>query len=223
MTAAAVATHALPEPDHCAESVVIRGVRWETYERLLKDIDDQHVRITYDQGSMEIMAPLPIHELYKKITARLLELYALEADIPICGLGNTTFRRKDLKKGLEPDECYYIANAEKVQYKKRLNLMKDPPPDLVLEIDIMSRSLKREPIYAALGVPEMWKLDESRIVPHHLSPAGIYKPAKASLSFPDLPMDQFNQFIQMSLSKSQHEAAKALQRWMRRSGRMKLT
>ena len=133
--------------------IVLHDVSWELYESLLREIGDQHVLVTYDNGSMEIMSPLPEHEIWKGIIGRMIEALTEELNIPIASLGSTTFRRRDLAKGLEPDECYYIQHEAQVRNKKRLNLRSDPPPDLVIEIDISHRDLDRESIYAAMGVP----------------------------------------------------------------------
>src|SRR3954471_11347858 len=88
--------------------VVLHGVSWETYERLLDELDEQHIFLTYDSGELEIMAPSPYHERYKTLLARFIETMTLELEMKVVSGGSTTFRREDLEKGLEPDECYYI-------------------------------------------------------------------------------------------------------------------
>jgi Uma2 family endonuclease len=148
-------------PDHC---ILLSGVAWETYERLLADMGDSHAaRFAYDQGVLEIMAPSYEHEKVKHNIAMLVELLAGELGIDIEGGGSTTFRRKDLIKGFEPDECFYIQHAEVVRGKKRIDLTEDPPPDLVIEIDITSPSLSKFPIFAALGIPEVWRYDGTKV------------------------------------------------------------
>jgi Uma2 family endonuclease len=94
--------------------VTLNGVSWAFYQNMLREVRDSHIRLTFDQGRLEIMSPLPIHEQVKKVAARLVEAYADEMDFPIEGFGSTTYDREDLQKGLEPDECYYIANAPAV-------------------------------------------------------------------------------------------------------------
>lgn len=42
--------------------VCLEDVAWKTYEMLLRDTAAQRLRITYDQGRMSIMSPLPWHE-----------------------------------------------------------------------------------------------------------------------------------------------------------------
>jgi len=143
--------------DRC---ILLSGIGWDTYERLLADMGDSHVaRFAYDQGVLEIMAPSYEHESVKGHLALLVNILAEEFSIDVEGAGSTTFRRKDLIKGFEPDECFYIQHAELVRGKKRLDLAEDPPPDLVIEIDITSPSLSKFPIFAALGIPEVWRYD----------------------------------------------------------------
>jgi len=102
----------------------------------LKDIGDGTMRVTYDNGRMEIMSPLPEHERPKKIIGRMIESLTFELDRPMVSLGSTTFRRKDRGKGLEPDECYYFRDEEKMRAASASTMKKDPSPELVVEIDV---------------------------------------------------------------------------------------
>jgi Uma2 family endonuclease len=148
-------------PDRC---ILLSGICWETYERLLADMGDSHAaRFAYDQGVLEIMAPSYEHESLKGQLALLVNVLAEEFNIDLEGAGSTTFRRKDAIKGVDPDECFYIQHVELVRGKKRLDLAEDPPPDLVIEIDITSPSLSKFPIFAALGIPEIWRYDGTRM------------------------------------------------------------
>src|SRR4051794_13294617 len=104
------------------QHLVLTGVSWEFYEQLLEEIGPRGLRVTFDNGDLEMMAPLQDHEEWKSNLGRLIERMAEELDIDIRTLGSTTFKRKDLKKGLEPDECYYIRNFERVYPKRKLDL-----------------------------------------------------------------------------------------------------
>jgi hypothetical protein len=118
-------------PDHC---ILLSGVRWETYESLLTDMQDSHAaHFAYDRGVLEIMAPSYEHDNLKHIIAVLVEVLAGEMEIDIEGGGSTTFRRQDLATGFEPDACFYIQHAERVRGKKQIDLAQDPPPDLIIE------------------------------------------------------------------------------------------
>ncbi len=102
---------------------------------------------------------LPPHETYKRLLGRFVEIVTEEMDLEIRSLSSSTWSRKDLLKGVEADECYYIQNDAAVRGKMEIDLAINPPPDLAIEIDISNPSLPRLPIYAALGVPEVWQFD----------------------------------------------------------------
>ena len=121
------------------QRVLLRNISWETYERLLEERGDNSApRFTYDRGELEIMSPSPEHEALNRSIALLVEFLAAELGIDVYDLGSTTFRREDLERGFEPDSCFYIENEERVRGKTRKDLSVDPPPDLVIEIDITS-------------------------------------------------------------------------------------
>lgn len=196
------------------QHVVLDGVTWEQYEQLLRDLGDRQVRVTYDEGKLEIMAPLFNHERWKKYFARLVEVMCEELDIELELAGSTTFKRKKLAKGLEPDECYYVQHADGVRGKSELDLAVDPPPDLVIEVDITSKSIPKEPIYAALGVPELWRYDGFRLTVLLLHNRR-YQPSAASLAFPFLPMNHFQQFAQRLARERQSNVLREFRAWVK--------
>jgi Uma2 family endonuclease len=141
-------------------STILQGIHWDTYQNLIKDLESQPgTRLTYDNGTLEITMPLPPHERFKRLLGRFVEVMTEELAIEVYSLGSTTWGRKDLQKGLEPDECYYIQNEFAVRGKDTIDLELDPPPDLAIEIDNTSSSLNRMGIYAALEIPEIWRFD----------------------------------------------------------------
>jgi len=147
------------------QRIVLRHVSWETYERLLDErLDSNSPRFTFDEGWLEIMSPSSEHEELSHIITLLVNALAEEMNIDVRGFGSTTFRRADLKRGFEPDSCFYIQNVERIRGKKKIDLTVDPPPDLVIEIDITSESLNKLPIYAKVGVPEIWRYESERLV-----------------------------------------------------------
>lgn len=141
-----------------AERVLLSGISWATYERLLVETCARRLRLTYDRGDLEIMAPSRRHESAKRLIGRMIEMLTFELRTPIASAGSTTLKRELLEKGLEPDECYWITNEARVRGGKELDLEKDPPPDLAVEVDVTSSSLDRLAIYEALGVREVWRL-----------------------------------------------------------------
>src|SRR4051794_33080214 len=121
-----------PPIQNVQRRVVLNGVSWSTYQSLLAEVGDRPIRLTFNQGRLEIMSPSFLHERVKTIIRHLIEVYAEAMEIHIEGAGSTTFDREDLQKGLEPDECYYIAHADAVIGKRDLDLTIDPPPDLAI-------------------------------------------------------------------------------------------
>jgi Uma2 family endonuclease len=194
------------------QHLVLEDVDWDLYEALLRNVGDRPLQLTYDQGRLEIMSPLPEHEDAKKFTGRMIEALSFELDLPVKCLGSTTFRRRDKEKGLEPDECYYFRDEAKMRGRKRLDLRKDPPPELVVEIDVTSRSVPREPIYAALGVPEIWRYDGRKLQCLHLA-GKKYRIARRSLVFTFLQPAQLTQFIDQLPFKDENSILREFLKW----------
>ena len=129
---------------HPAEQrVVIDGVRWSTYVSLLEDGENQRGRMTFDQGVLEIMSPGRVHENVGRLLGRMVEAFTEELEIEVVSVASTTFKREDMKRGFEADEAYYIRNAAAVAGKGELDLTIDPPPDLVIEVDMSRSSMER--------------------------------------------------------------------------------
>jgi Uma2 family endonuclease len=131
--------------------VILHNTSWETYERLL-----------YDRGELEIMSPSSEHESTACFVALLVAMLAEEMHVNAYGVGSTTYKRGDVGRGFEPDARFYIRNEERVRGKPRIDLYVDPPPGLVIEVEITSPSLDKFPIYARLGVREVWRYDGTR-------------------------------------------------------------
>jgi Uma2 family endonuclease len=170
------------------QRLLLSDVDWSTYERLLRDLEGRHLRFNFDRGQLEIMTDSPEHERIKKLLARLLEAMTEELNIPILSLGNTTFRREESARGLEPDECWYIGHEAEMRERNTIDLVIDPPPDLVIEIEISRGVLDRLDIYAALGVPEVWRCDGPNLTVEVLSDEGQYVESDRSPTFPEIPL-----------------------------------
>jgi len=168
------------------------------------------------------MAQHPYHERYKKFVGRFIEILSLELDIPIVSVGNTTFRREDLEKGLEPDECYYVQHELQMRHKwDDIDLTKEPPPDLVVEMDYTHHAVNRENIYAALGVPEIWRFNLNRLEVLVLGGGARYQPSSKSLAFPFLPMDEFKRFLQLAMTTPETELVKSFREWVKKNLRVR--
>ena len=153
-------TSVSPPPEVREQRVVMNQVSWETYERLLTaNVDASSPRLTYNQGTLEVMSPSVEHERVRRALATIGEFVAEEQGREFEDLGSTTFRRQDLEGGAEPDACFYLENVERIRRKQEIDLTVDPPPDLVIEVEITSPAVSKLPIYARLGVPEIWLTD----------------------------------------------------------------
>src|SRR5262249_39607313 len=142
-------------------------------------------RLTYDRGELEIMAPLLEHEGDGRFLGLLVITLTQELGLEITFGGQVTIRRRRRQRGLEPADCYWIANAARVAGRRRLDLRVDPPPDLAIEVDATRSSLDRLSIYANLRVPEVWHLRGDALT--FLALGGTsYTEATHSLSFPFL-------------------------------------
>ncbi|MEG4073264.1 Uma2 family endonuclease [Microcoleus sp. Pol14C2] len=193
--------------------VTLSGISWQTYETLLAEIGDRQIRLTYNRGNLEIMVPSPEHERFKQVLGRFVETLAEELEVRIEPLGSTTFKRHELS-GAEPDECFYIQNLSAVKGKKRIDLTQDPPPDLVVEIDITSRSENTLQVYADLGVPEVWIYNGLRLRINRLE-NGEYVEGELSLAFPSLPILEIVRFLEQAETMDYLELVKAFRNWVK--------
>jgi Uma2 family endonuclease len=201
----------LPTPP--LEIIHLSGISWQTYETLLKELSDRRLRLTYHRGNLEIMAPSPEPELSKEVLGRFVETLAEELTVQIYPLGSTTFKRPETS-GAEPDKCFYIYNIDAVRGKKRLDLAQDPPPDLVVEIDVTQNSQNRLQVYADLGVAEVWVYDGTALVIQQLQ-AGAYVTAQTSQFFPQIAIPGMARFLQRAATEDYLTLVRAFRQWVR--------
>lgn len=197
------------------EHILLRGISWETFEALVQELESQpSKRLTYDDGTLEIWMPLFTHESFKRWLGRLIEIVTEEMECEIRSLSASTWRRKDMRKGVEADECYYIQNEAVIRGKMNIDLTVDPPPDLAVEIDITSPSLPRLPIYRALGVPEVWRFDGSHLA-FLILVEGEYKEVERSLALPLLQRADVMLLLEQTQNKGETSWARLVRRWIR--------
>jgi Uma2 family endonuclease len=155
----------MPESIETTEPVVLRGISWDTYQCLLKNYENQSApRLTYDKGVLEIMSPLIPHEEKNRLIARIVETVLEEWDWEYRNVGSVTCTREDVARGFEPDSAFYIQNVAVVRDRDRVELERgDPAPDLIIEIDATSSSIPRQPLFAAFGVPEVWRFTDGQL------------------------------------------------------------
>ncbi|MDB9517810.1 Uma2 family endonuclease [Roseofilum reptotaenium CS-1145] len=194
------------------EIIHLSGISWKTYENLLEELQDRRLRLTYYRGNLEILSPSPEHELHKKVMGRFVETLAEELEINIYPLGSTTYKHPELS-GAEPDECFYIRNIAAIRGRRRLR-PGDPPPDLVIEIDITSSSRDRLQVYASLGVPEVWIYDGNALTIQQLQNQEYISSANSQF-FPNIPIPEIARFIQQAETRGYLELIRMFRDWLR--------
>jgi len=193
------------------------NVSWELYQMLRRDAEGQNIRITFDDGRLVLMSPLPIHDKYNTLTGRLIEFGAFEVGIPISSFGSTTWRRPELSKGLEADECYYILDELKARGRSDIDLNVDPPPDFALEIDITHHPMDRMQIFAAIGVREVWRFDGERFRFLKLNAHGTYDDILRSEALPFMTPDDLHRFFQKFDGRDENSVLREFQAWLQTS------
>lgn len=196
--------------------LLLDNVDWRTYSRLLRTFAERpSIRLTYDRGRLEIMSPLTGHEGNARLLERFVTILTEELGLPLAPGGSTTFRRRDKRRGLEPDNCYWIANEARVRGKERINLAKDPPPDLAHEIDATKSSLNRMAIYAALKVPEVWRWRKHVLTFHILDAQGKYQVSETSLAFPGLTPSDLQTFLALIGQMDHNAIGRKFREWVK--------
>lgn len=199
-----------------ADRVLLYNISWQQFENILIDLgESRSARIAYDNGVLEIMSPLPEHEYYKENIGTAIQDIAelLERDYE--SLGSTTWRKQAEMAGIEPDNCFYFQNEPKIRGKLDYDLNQDPPPDLALEIDLTSKSLNRFPIYARLGVPELWCYNSGKLKIYLLGENNSYQESQNSLVFPNLPVQEIPIIINTYRREGRRKIRQKIREWAR--------
>jgi Uma2 family endonuclease len=196
------------------QRIVLRNVDWQQFEEILEELDDHRgSRLAYFKGTLEIVSPLPKHEQAKVVISYLLTTLLDELDMDWEPLGSTTFKRKDMQAGIEPDDCFYIQNHALMIGRERIDLSVDPPPDLALEIDVTSKT--QLSAYETLRVPEIWRYEKGELQINVLRD-GQYVESQTSLIFSNFPViEGISRFLEMSRTAGTRPALKAFREWVR--------
>ncbi|MBD2610013.1 Uma2 family endonuclease [Nostoc punctiforme FACHB-252] len=198
------------------QRTVLHNISWETFEALLRDTgEDRGSRFAYDCGTLEIMTPLFEHENPKIQFDRFIVVLAEELRIEIISAGSTTLKRRIVKRGIEPDACYYIQNQPVIRGKVTLNLETEPPPDLAIEIDITDSSVNKFDIYSSLGVNELWRYNGQDLKFYQLV-EGQYVECKFSIAFPRVSVSEISRFIALSKTSGEIALLKSFRAWVKK-------
>jgi len=196
------------------QNLLLKDINWQMFETLLDELGDTRAaRLSYSKGMLEIMAPMAVHEVGKKIIGNLVEIILEELDIEFWAVGSTTFKNEEMAQGIEADECFYIQNEAVVRGKDRIDLTIDPPPDLAIEIDITSRT--RFNNYEALGVPELWRYNGKSLEINVLK-EGHYITSETSPQFPTIPViEEIPRYLEKSKTAGRNTTMRAFRSWIR--------
>jgi len=195
--------------------MVFSEVSWDSFETILDKIGERHYRMAYDDGDLEFMTTSYEHDHYGTWIGRLIFFVAMELGMPIASGGSTTLKKRLRKKGLEPDECFWIQHESHMRGRKQWRAKTDPPPDLAVEVDITRSWLDRIGIYAALGVPEVWNFDGDKFRVLVLGAGGRYRERSKSLAFPALPLEGFEHFIRKLGTDEETSLIREFTEWLR--------
>jgi Uma2 family endonuclease len=215
MSSASVASPPRVVADDC---VVLRNVSWETYERLLSDDEERRVpRMTYDQGVLELVTPSKPHEVHAAAITRIVDIVTAVLGIPIQSTASTTYRRHDLERGFEPDASFYIQNEPRVRNRREVDLSVDPPPDVVLEMEMSRSARDKLPLFASMGIPEVWRCDGQRVSIFILDrERGGYLESSRSFALPALTSEVLTRFLDESRTMLSPDWFQAVSDWARR-------
>jgi len=161
------------------------------------------------------VSPSSEHEQLKETITLLFQLMASELEIDVVAAGSTTFRRKDLRKGFEPDASFYIRNAQAVRKRPQIDLRRDPPPDVVVEIEITNPAINKLSIFAAAAVPEVWLYRDDRVEILALESKTYQKKMESSF-LPGVTDEVLTSFVRSSRTMTSVEWIKAVRTWAKR-------
>jgi Uma2 family endonuclease len=195
---------------------LLHGICWSSYIAIGEALLDRPaLRLTYDRGALEFMTTSPRHEIYKKWLSRLIEILGEEFNHPQITAGNMTFQKEDLARGLEADDCFWIAHEVPMRGKLTWDSKSDPPPDLAVEIEVSRSALDRIGIYAALGIPEVWCFDGSTLRVLCLQADGGYGPTTQSQFFSSIPAGELARFVTLAETADNLTVVRQFRSWVR--------
>ncbi|MBX7174733.1 MAG: Uma2 family endonuclease [Pyrinomonadaceae bacterium] len=199
-------------------SVILSDVTWETYNDFIQETMDKIVnpRFYFENGNLFIMPLLPKHERINYFLELLINILTEEFQIDCIGLGSTTYQRKDIEKGFEPDSCFYFKYEKQMRNKDKLDMAVDPAPELIIEVDITSLSTNRQSIFAAFGVPEIWRFNGEKMQILKLE-NGKYSEIEKSLALPKVTPVKLTEFVQKSETLSRLEWISEVRNWAKKA------
>jgi Uma2 family endonuclease len=197
------------------ERVILRNISWQTFEKIVADTGESTVsRLTYDKEILEIMNPMVCHEHWNRLIGLLVFILAEELHLEIFPLGSATLKREDLQIGVVPDSSYYIYSEWTLKNPSYLGLDDNFLPNLVVEVDLSNSSLDKFPIYAALGIAELWRYEQGILNIYQLL-NGEYIQCHNSPTFAQLPLIGIPKFLEESQKLGVMGVTSNFRKWVR--------
>ncbi|MGC1217237.1 MAG: Uma2 family endonuclease [Phormidesmis sp.] len=203
-----------PIPQPVGEKrLIFRSLDWQRYQTLRTTLGHERtIRFTYAQGTLEVTMPLEIHEFSAGLLGLFIRILAIESGMDIKTMGSTTLEREALDRSAEPDVAYYIQNQPLVAGRD-VDLEKDPPPDLVVEVDITHTDIDKLSLYAAMGIPEFWRYN-GKVWRIYCLQGSAYEEVTVSPTFDRVPKVKLYEFLSMA-RQSEAQAERSLRAWVR--------
>jgi Uma2 family endonuclease len=202
--------------DDSREHVLLYPVSWLTYVELNEHNGRPALKMTYTDERLEIMAPRRDHSVISRFLDQMVTITSDEFGIPAVSYRDATWKREDMEKGLEADDCFYIQHAELADQKGvDMSIPQNPPPDLAIETDITHGSLDKEAVYAAIGIPELWRWDNGILRIRLLDESGQYLDSHTSRALPMLTAATLQEWVQRRLREGEWKARSAFREWAR--------
>lgn len=195
--------------------VTFYNLSWRSYKQIIEALGDKRAsRLTYYQGILEIVTPLEAHESASDRIGILIHILTEELNLNIKSMASTTLNKPELKIGAEPDKCYYIQN-EPIVRGKVVNLASDPPPDLIVEIDITHTDINKNQLYQEMGAPELWRYNGKNLIIYLLK-EGKYQESENSFTFPVLTKSVIYEFLDSCNTQGESQTKRAFRTWVKK-------
>ncbi|MGK7930014.1 MAG: Uma2 family endonuclease [Microcystaceae cyanobacterium] len=195
------------------EIVEFKDIAWDDYLKFLEKLRPYNLRFTYHRGCLEIMSLFPEHELYKRLLGRLVETLAEGLDMKIYPLGSTLFHHPQAAYAVTPDDSFYFRHRPQINGNKEIDLRVNPPPDLVIEVDLANRSGYHLPVYTDLKIPEIW-LFNGKTLTIYLPTEQAYLPSDRSRIFPQFPIRNIAALLRTAHQTDYHKLLYEMRCWV---------
>jgi Uma2 family endonuclease len=184
---------------------------WQLYRTLADQLGKRSIpRIKYRRGEILLMAPSPEHGRDADIAADVIKVLLDRLNKDYTAFTPITL---DLPEeiGTEPDYCFYIDNWTAIAGKNRIDWTVDPPPDLVVEVDVTSYTDIDD--YLPYKVPEVWLFKRKNELQIYQYEQGNYVLKSESRFFPGINLQELiNDCSRLAREQNTRAALRELRR-----------